>query len=139
MYLYYLLAAITGLVAGIIIAARSKKADGVLYGKLDKAGKITNVLLIPVYAILSCFFWFIVMVGLNPWGKGLMWLLSAVLAVIGATGPAFCGIGLGASVALRRKGKSRLSFWVQFAGIAGLGITFLFFLLFYGTLFKPLN
>ena len=139
MYLYYLLAAITGLVAGIIIAARSKKADGVLYGKLDKAGKITNVLLIPVYAILSCFFWFIAMVGLNPWGKGLMWLLSAVLAVIGATGPAFCGIGLGASVALRRKGKSRLSFWVQFAGIAGLGITFLFFLLFYGTLFKPLN
>ena len=139
MYLYYILAAIFGLVMGIIIAARSKKMEDVVYGKLDKAGKIMNVILIPVYAILTYLCWFIAMVGLNPWGEGLKWLLSAVLAVIGATGPAFCGIGLGASAALRRKGKSRLSFLVQFAGIVGLGITFLFFWLFYGTLFKPLN
>ena len=45
MYFYYALVAIIGLVAGIVIAARSKKAEGVAYGKLDKAGKITNILL----------------------------------------------------------------------------------------------
>ena len=135
MYIYFALVAIIGLVAGIIIAARSKKAEGVVYGKLDKAGIVTNILLIPVYSIVTIFNFFIVMLGYFPEGEGLLGILSWVVAIIGATGPALCGLGLGASVALRKKGKSQKSFWVQFAGVAGLGITILFFVLFCGNLF----
>ena len=62
MYLYFAFAAIAGLVAGIIIAARSKKTDGVVYGTLDKVGVATNILLIPIYAIVTAFFFFLAMV-----------------------------------------------------------------------------
>ena len=51
MYIYVFLVAISSLVAGIVIAARSKKVEGVVYGALDKVGIITNILLIPAYAI----------------------------------------------------------------------------------------
>ena len=139
MYIYFVLAAIAGLVAGIVIAARSKKAESVVYGKLDKVGRITNILLIPVYAIVSIFCLFIVMLGYIPEGEGIVGILAWLLAIIGATGPAFCGLGLGASVALRKKGKSKLSFLAQFAGIAGLAVTILFFVLFCGNLFGSLN
>ena len=139
MYLYFALAAIVGLIAGIIIAVSTKKAEGVVYGKLDKAGIVTNILLIPAYIVTSIFCLFIVMLGYGPEGEGILGILAWILAFIGATGPVFCGLGLGASVALRKKGKSKKSFWVQFAGVAGLGITILFFLLFYGNLFGTLN
>ena len=139
MYLYYLLASVAGLVAGIIIAARSKKADGVVYGALDKVGIATNILLIPVYAVLSTFFLFLVMLGMNPGGEGFIWVISLIVAVIGASGTALCGLGLGASVAFRKKGKSKLSFLVQFAGIAGFCITLLFYFLFGDGLFASLN
>ena len=139
LYLYFAFVAIVGFVAGIIIAARSKKAEGVVYGKLDKVGMVTNIMLIPVYAIASLYGFFIVMLGYIPDGEGIMAIVAWILAIIGATGPALCGLGLGASVALRKKGKSKLSFWVQFAGVAGIGITILFFALFCGNLFATLN
>ena len=139
MYFYFVLAAMAGLVAGIVIAARSKKADGVVYGILDKVGIATNVLLIPIYAIASIFCLFIVMLGYIPDGEGALAIVAWLLAIIGATGPALCGLGLGASVALRKNGKSGPSFWVQFAGVVGLGITILFFVLFSGNLFGSLN
>ena len=139
MYSYFILAAIAGLVAGIVIATRSKKSDGVVHGALDKVGRITNILLIPVYAIVSFFCLFIVMLGYIPEGEGILAVVAWALAIIGATGPAFCGLGLGASVALRKKGKSKLSFLAQFAGIAGLAVTILFFVLFCGNLFGSLN
>ena len=139
MYLYFIFAAIAGLVAGIVIAKRSKKSNDVVYDKLDTAGIITNVLLIPIYAIASIFCLFIVMLGYIPDGEGILAIVAWSLAIIGASGPAFCGLGLGASVALRKKGKSGLSFLAQFAGVAGLGITVLFFVLFCGNLFGSLN
>ena len=139
LYLYFALVAIVGFVAGIIIAARSKKAEGVVYGKLDKVGMVTNIMLIPVYAIASLYGFFIVMLGYIPDGEGIMAIVAWILAIIGATGPALCGLGLGASVALRKKGKSKQSFLAQFAGVAGIGITVLFFVLFCGNLFGSLN
>ena len=139
MYLYFFLAAIAGLVAGIVIAVRSKKEEGVVYGTLDNVGRVTNILLIPVYAIISIFCFFLVMVSYRPGEEGILAIVAWILAFIGATGPAFCGLGLGASVALRKKGKSKLSFLAQFAGVIGLGITILFFVLFYGNLFASLN
>ena len=139
MFIYFILAAIAGLIAGVVIAVRSKKAEGVVYGKLDNAGRVTNILLIPVYAIAALFCSFIVLLGYIPEGEGILGVLSWIVAIIGATGPALCGLGLGASVALRKKGQSKLSFWVQFAGVAGLGITILFLVLFSGNLFGSLN
>ena len=139
MYIYFALVAIIGLIAGIVIAARSKKAEGVVYGKLDKAGIVTNILLIPTYAIFTIFSFFIVMLGYIPEGEGILGVLSWAVAVIGATGPVLCGLGLGASVALRRNGKSKKSFLVQFAGVVGLGITVLIFVVFGSLLFGSLN
>ena len=43
-------AAIAAVVVHIVLAVGTKRAEGVVYGKLDKAGRITNLLLIPVYA-----------------------------------------------------------------------------------------
>ena len=139
MYIYFILAAIAGLVAGIVIASRSKKAEGVVYGALDKVGIVTNILLIPVYAIVSLICTFVVMLGYIPDGEGILAIVAWALAIIGATGPALCGLSIGASVALRKKGSSKLSFLAQFAGVAGLAVTILFFVLFCGNLFGSLN
>ena len=139
MFLYFALAAIAGLVAGIIIAVCSKKAEGVVYSTLDNVGIITNILLIPAYVLVSIFCFFIVMLGYFPDGEGILGVIAWTLAFIGASGPVFCGLGLGVSVALRKKGKSKLSFWAQFAGVAGLAVTFLFFIFFCGNLFGTLN
>ena len=139
MYFYFILVAIVGLVLGIVITARSKKSEGVVYGVLDKVGITTNILLIPTYAIATIFCFYLVMLGYLPDGKGIMAFVAWLLAIIGATGPVLCGLGLGTSVSLRKKGKSKLSFAVQFAGVAGVGITILFFLLFSGNLFGSLN
>jgi len=38
-----------------------------------------------------------------------------------------------------KKGNSKLSFAVQFAGIGGIGLTVILFFLFYGNLLRPLN
>ena len=114
MFYYYTFAAIAGLVAGIVISARSKKTEGVTYGTLDKVGIATNILLIPIYIIIATFCLFIVMLGMNPDGEGFLWFVSLIVSAIGSTGPAFCGLGLGASVALRRKGKSKQSFFCNF-------------------------
>ena len=53
MVIYLIAEAIVGLVGGILIAILSKKADGVVYNKLDKVGMVTNILLIPIYLRLS--------------------------------------------------------------------------------------
>ena len=53
MILYPLLEAVVGVIAGILLAACTKKAEGVVYGKLDKAGRITNILLLLLYICTS--------------------------------------------------------------------------------------
>ena len=62
MFLYTVLTALVGVVAGILLATRTKKVEGVIYGKLDKAGRITNIVMIPVYLFLSPFCMFIGMI-----------------------------------------------------------------------------
>ena len=55
MFLYIIIQAIIAVVGGLLLALCSRKADGAVYGKLDKAGRITNIVLIPIYALLSLF------------------------------------------------------------------------------------
>ena len=56
-----------------------------------------------------------------------------------ASAALICGLGLGFSVALRKKGKSKLSFWVQFAGFVGIGLTVGLYCLLAGNLLRYLN
>jgi ABC-type sugar transport system permease subunit len=75
MFLYTAIEAIVAVVAGILIAVCTKKADGVEYGKLDKAGRITNILLIPVYLCFSPLYLFWGMIA-NPRYGGFLGVLG---------------------------------------------------------------
>lgn len=138
MILYIILEAIVGIAAGILLAVITKKAEGVTYGKLDKAGFITNIVLIPIYLVVSAFTMVLAMF-MRPHYDGFLAVVAWIVIVIASSAALFCGLGLGASVALRKKGKSKQSFAVQFAGAAGIALTFAIFCLFYGNLLAPLN
>ena len=138
MFLYTSIEAAVAVIAGILLAVRTKKAKDVTYTKLDKAGRITNVLLIPVYVCLSPLYMFLAMIA-RPRYDGFLGILGWIVAILIASAALFCGIGLGLSVAFRKRGKSKLSFAVQFAGIGGIGLTVILFFLFYGNLLRPLN
>lgn len=138
MYLFAVLAAFVSLIVGIVLATRTKKADGVLYGQLDQLGIVTNALLIPAYIVLS-FLVIALSVFSVPEYEGFFGTLGWIVCMLIAMGPLLCGIGLGLSVSLRKKGRSKLSFVVQFAGAASCGLSVLLFMLFYGNLLSTLN
>ena len=102
MYLYIVIVAIVAVIIGLILALCTKKAEGVVYGKLDKAGRISNIVLIPVYAVLSKF-----CIGIGifryPGYEGFLRILGWIVAVIIPSAPLFCFCGLGLSAALRKK------------------------------------
>ena len=138
MFLYIAIEAIVGIIAGLGIAIFTKKAEGVTYGKLDKAGWITNILLLLVYICLCPLY-----LGLGlfsyPNHDGFLGILGWIVSVINASAALFCTLGLGFSVALRKRGKSKLSFAVQFAGLVGIGLTVGMYCLFAGNLLGSLN
>ena len=138
MIIYIILVPIIAVVAGIVLAARSQKAEGVTYGKLDKAGRITNIVLIPVYVALTLFS-VAVSFFTHPGHSGLLGILGWIVTIIIDSAPLSCGLGLGFSVALRKQGKHKLSFAVQFAGIAGVGLALLLFVTLYGNLLGSIN
>ena len=138
MYLFAALASIVALIVGIIIASRTKKADGVIYTKLDKAGVITNILLIPIYIGLSLFS-IAISLFTAPGYDGLLGILGWIICIIIASAPLSCGLGLGFSASLRKKGKSKLSFIIQFAGVVGSALSIILFMLCYDNLLSSLN
>ena len=138
MFLYTVIEAVIAVIAGILIAVCTKKADGVTYGKLDKIGQITNILLLLVYVGSSFLYLFLGMIA-NPRYDGFLGILGWIVSVVMASAALFCGIGLGLSVAFRKRGKSKLSFAVQFSGVAGIALTLILFFLFYGNLLRPIN
>ena len=138
MYLLAALVTIASLVVGIVITVSSKKAEDITYGKLDKAGKITNILLIPVYIFLSIFC-IVISMFTAPGYDGFLGIFGWIVCVIIASAPLTCGLGLGFSASLRKKGKSKLSFVIQFAGIAGCALSIILFLVFYDNLLSSLN
>ena len=138
MFLYTVIEAVIAVIAGILIAVCTKKADGVTYGKLDKIGQITNILLLLVYVGSSFLYLFLGMIA-NPRYDGFLGILGWIVSVVMASAALFCGIGLGLSVAFRKRGKSKLSFAIQFSGVAGIALTLILFFLFYGNLLRPIN
>ena len=138
MFLYTVIEAVVAVIAGILIAVCTKKAEGISYGKLDKIGQVTNILLLLFYVGFSYVYLFLGMIA-SPRYDGLLGILGWIVSIIMASAALLCGIGLGLSVAFRKKGRSKLSFAVQFAGIGGIALTFALFFLFYGNLLRPLN
>ena len=138
MYLYSVVATIIAVIVGIRLAVRTKMADGVVYGKLDQAGLITNIVLLPVYACLTLF---CIALSMFTWPgyDGLLGILGWIVCFVIASAPLSCGLGLGFSAALRKKGKSKQSFLVQFAGFAGCTLSIILFVVFYGNLLDTLN
>lgn len=138
MFLYTTIEAIVGIIAGILLAVCTKKEEYVIYNKLDKLGRIINILLLLFYVGFSYFYLFLGMIA-SPRYDGFLGLLGWIISIIMASAALFCGIGLGLSVAFRKKGKSKLSFMIQFLGLGGIGLTILLFFLFYGNLLNYLN
>ena len=138
MFLYISIGAAVAVIAGILLAVCTKKEANVTYTKLDKAGRITNILLIPIYVFLTPLCMFLGMIA-RPNYDGFLGILGWIVAIIMGSTALFCGLGLGFSVALRKKGKSRLGFAVQFAGVLGIAVNLILFFLFYGNLLRPLN
>ena len=138
MFLYISIGAAVAVIAGILLAVCTKKEANVTYTKLDKAGRITNILLIPIYVCLAPLCMFLGIIS-RPSYDGFLGILGWIVAIIMGSTALFCGLGLGFSVALRKKGKSKSSFAVQFAGVLGIAINLILFFLFYGNLLRPLN
>ena len=138
MTLYTIIEAIVGLVAFILLAVCTKKREGVVYGTLDKVGIATNILLILVYVFLLPVCLFLGMIS-SPSYKGFLGILGWIVSIIIASAALFCGLGLGFSVSLRKRGKSKLSFAVQFAGVVGIILTVGLYALFAGNLLRYLN
>lgn len=138
MFLYTVIEAVIGIVVGIVLGACTKRADEVVYGKLDKAGRITNIVLILLYICLSPLYLFLGMIS-TPRHDGILGLLGWIVSIIIASAALLCGIGLGMSVALRKKGKSKESFAVQFVGIVAIGLSVGLYCLLVGSLIRSLN
>lgn len=138
MFIYVILEALVGIILGIIIAKRTKKTDDIVYGKIDKVGRITNILLAVIYVLTAPLYLFIGMIS-EPNGEGILIIVGVLVSLIAASASLLCSLGLGFSVALRKKGKSTLSFAVQFAGVVGIALAFLLYNIFVGSLISPLN
>ena len=138
MFLYTVLSALVGIAVGIFLAAHTKKAEGISYGRLDRAGKVTNIVLIPLYACPAPFFMFIGML-CSPARDGFMGVVGWVVSILIASATMLCGLGLGASVALRKKGKGRMSFAIQFLGVVAMILAAVLFAVCYGSLLETLN
>ena len=137
-FLYTIIAAVIAAVVGIFVSVRTKKAECVTYTKLDKVGRITNLLLVVVYVCLAPMYLFLGVI-CTPAHDGFLGFLGYAVSVVIASASLFCFPGLGFSVALRKKGRSKLSFAVQFAGVVGIGLTVLLYSVFTGNLLRYLN
>ena len=138
MFIYTVIAAVISVIAAIFLAVSTKKDQDVVYGKLDKAGRITNILLTLVYAALSPLYLFFGIIS-SPRHDGLLGILGWIVSILIASTPLFCGFGLGFSVKLRKQGKSKQSFFVQFAGAVAIALSVGLYCLFAGNLLHSLN
>lgn len=124
---------------GILLAALSKKKEGVVYGTLDKVGFVTNIILIPAYAFALPLPTILAFMSEPGTDEGILFVIGLIACFVVALAPAFCGFGLGLSVMLRKRGKSVLSFIVQFAGVFGILLSVLVYAFSGSDIIAPLN
>lgn len=138
MFLYTVLEALVGIIAGILIAKCTRKYSFVTYGFFDKLTRVTNVILLLVYACLSPFYMFIGMI-CSPAHEGVLGIVGWAVSILCASTALLCSLGLGLSVSLRRRGDSGGSFFAQFIGVIAIAFTALAYLAFEGNLLASLN
>lgn len=138
MVVYTCAAVVAAIVAGLILAIRTKKAEEITYTKLDKAGRITNIVMLIAYICSAPVYLFLAMIS-SPGEEGFLAVIGWIISIIIGSAPLFCGIGLGLSVAWRKQGKSKESFMVQFAGVIGIALSVGLYCLCAGNLIAPLN
>ena len=128
MLIYTILEAIAGDVLGLLIAIRSKKASGVVYGKLDYFCCLTNLVLLAIYAMSSPSYVFLGVIS-EPEAEGFLMIPACIVAIIIASATFFCFLGLGLSVAMRKKGKTGASFAVQCLGAGAIILAVVLYML----------
>lgn len=117
----YLVFLIAGVAIGILIAVRARKIEAAVPTALDRVSLVINITLIPVYLILSILMMFMALITGTSYGaSSLQEIFAEVFSFVIAAAPIYCGIALGLSVSLRRKGRSLAGFLVQFAGFGGI-------------------
>lgn len=116
----YLLFLVAGAAVGILLAVRAPKGEVAVPTALDRVSLVTNIALIPVYAIFSVLMLFMAAITEAKYGVGpTLEFFARMLSFVIAAAPIYCGIALGMSVSLRKKGRSLAGFLVQFAGFGG--------------------
>ena len=138
MFAYTTTVAVISLIAGLVIALRQKKAEDVVYTKLDKTGRITNILLLLVYLRLSPLYLFFGMISEAAY-DGIPGLIGWIVSFANASAAVPVCLGLGFSVAWRKQGRSKDSFKIQFIGLVGIAFTVASYCLFAGNLLQSLN
>lgn len=138
MFVYVVLEALVGVIAGLALAIRTKKEATVSYGALDKFGRFTNFLLLIGYLCAAPVCMFIGMI-CAPAQEGVMGILGWIISIVCASSTFFSLLGLGLSVKCRKQGKSGKSFAVQFMGVISIALTIGLYMLFEGTLLQTLN
>lgn len=138
MFLYVILEALVGAIAGVLLATRTKKEATVCYGGLDKFGRFTNILLLIAYLCSAPVYMFIGMI-CAPAQDGAMGIVGWIISIVCASAAFFCFLGLGLSVKWRKMGMSSKSFAVQFMGVISIALTVALYMLFEGTLLQTLN
>lgn len=117
----YLLFLVAGIAVGIWLAVRGRKGEAAASTTLDKISCVTNIGLIPVYAIFSLLMMFMAAItGTNYGASSAQEFWAFIFSLVIAATPVYCGIALGMSVSLRKKGRSIAGFFVQFAGFGGI-------------------
>ena len=138
MFLYTIIGAILGIVLFILLSVCTKKDNDLVYNKLDKAGRIINILLTHIYVYLSPIYLILGIIS-YPSYDGFWGIIGWIVSIINASAALFCFLGLGLSVALRKKGKSKLSFAIQFIGVVAILLTIVMYAIFAGNLLQSIN
>ena len=138
MLIYIILCIIAGILSFILLGALTKKSDGLVCGNLDKAGIVTNVVLMAFYVVISPLYLFIGIISC-PAYEGFLEIIGWIISFLNGSTALFCGLGLGLSVRFRKKGKSKLSFYIQFLGVVAIAFTVITYCVFAGNLLQKLN
>ncbi|MBE5743770.1 MAG: hypothetical protein E7358_03535 [Clostridiales bacterium] len=138
MYYYLILCIIAGILLFVLLGALTKKSDEVVYNNLDRAGVISNFALTVGYVLISPLYLFLGLISC-PNYEGFLGVIGWIISFLNASAALFCGLGLGLSVAFRKKGKSKLSFAIQFLGVVAILFTVISYCVFTGNLLQTLN
>jgi hypothetical protein len=90
---FYLLFLIAGVAVGILIAVHTPKSEAAVPNAIDRLSLILNILLIPVYFVLSVIMLFMAMITKAQYDAGpTMELFARILSFTIAAAPIYCGI-----------------------------------------------